>query len=254
MNDQTDNSQSVWTQEAALPRFRDLHERRLVAERMDDPEIDPKSHVQALKGVRRINVVSGPAWAIWPTLRGLAMEKPIRVLDLACGSGDVAIALARKARRAELAISIEGCDISPTAIHFADETAKRQRIDARFFPLDVLRDELPQGYDVIYSSLFIHHLTTPHVQQLLTNMAAAAPTVIINDLIRCRTGLVLAYLACNALSLSPVVHFDGPCSVAAAFTIPEIQAVARDAGLSNAVVSWKWPYRYLLTHTQAIGA
>ena len=254
MNDRTDHHTSAWTTDAALPTFRDVRERRLVPERMDDPDIDPELHVQALKGIRRINAMSASASAIWPTLRGLAATKPIRVLDLACGSGDVAIALARKAQRAGLPMVIEGCDISPTAVQFATDTAKRKRIDARFFAFDVLHDELPQGYDVIYSSLFIHHLATPQVQQLLTRMAAVAPTIIINDLIRCRIGLVLAYVACNALSLSPIVHFDGPCSVAAAFTIPEIRHVAQDAGLNQASVSWKWPYRYLLTYSKANGA
>ncbi len=237
----------VWTPNTPLPRFSDLRERHRVDERMDDPNIDPHEQIQALSGLRRINAVSATAASFWPVLHKHAKRKPIRVLDLACGGGDVTIALARKAQRSNLDIAFEGCDISPTATRFAQDTAAHKGVDVAFFEHDAIQHDFPHDYDVIYSSLFFHHLATPQVKPLLAKMAAAAPTVMINDLIRSRAGLLLAYGACHALTRSPVVHFDGPSSVAAAFTIAEFRAIVNEAGLNDYTISWTWPFRFLFT-------
>lgn len=251
MNERVPDSRSRLSHDVSLPWFGDLRERRLVDERMDDPGIDPQHLERALQGIRRINVMSRAAASLWPVLRPLASEKPIRVLDLASGGGDVAVAIARKARRSNLPITVEGCDISATAVRVAQNVASHHGVEVRFFEHDAIRSGVPEGFDVIYSSLFFHHLSTPQVQHLLQNMANVAQTIIVNDLVRCRTGLLIAYAGCHTLSRSPVVHFDGPSSVAAAFTIPEFRAVADEAGLSNYSVSWRWPFRFLFTHTRA---
>jgi hypothetical protein len=70
--------------------------------------------------------------------------------------------------------------------------------------------------------------------------------VLINDLIRSRLGYVLAYLGTRILTGSKIVRYDGPQSVRAAFTIPEAQQLAEQAGLQNAAISRHWPARFLL--------
>ncbi len=251
MRDQAPNQERNWPNDIPLPRFSDLRERRLVDERMDNPDIDPQQHINALKGIHRINVFSAAARTLWPILYKRAQKKPIRVLDLACGGGDVAIALANRAQRMNLPITIEGCDISDTATRFAVDRAERMRANVKFFQHDAIHCDLPPDYDAVYSSLFVHHLSTANVKKLLSGMTAAAPVVIINDLVRSAPGLLLAYVGCHALSRSPVVHFDGPSSVAAAFTISEFRTIANEAGLSECTISWKWPFRFLFTYERA---
>jgi hypothetical protein len=58
---------------------------------------------------------------------------------------------------------------------------------------------------------------------------------------------MLAYVGTRLLSASPIVHVDGPLSVAAAFTCVEAQELARRAGLEGATVARRWPFRFLLT-------
>ena len=115
-------------------------ERRFAPERMDDEGLDAASHGDALRGLRRINAVSGCVGALWRALRPLA-DRPLRVLDLAAGGGDVAIGLAR---RAGGRVTIEGCDRSPFAVAYANERAQGA---VRFFECDVLAG-VPDGYDV----------------------------------------------------------------------------------------------------------
>ncbi len=113
--------------------------------------------------------------------------------------------------------------------------------------MDALRQALPTGYDIITSSLFLHHLETPQAIDLLQRMGQAAGTmVLINDLIRSRLGYVLALIGTRVFSRSPIVHVDGPLSVRAAFTVCEARQLAEQAGLQGASIGWRWPFRFLL--------
>ena len=79
-----------------------IRQRRVQPELMDQPDLDPAQHVQALRGLQRINLVSRSTAILWPAIAEAAHEAspaPLRVLDLACGGGDNAIALARHAQR-----------------------------------------------------------------------------------------------------------------------------------------------------------
>ena len=101
---------------------------------------------------------------------------------------------------------------------------------------------------MLVSSLFLHHLTEDQAGDLLQRMAQASRRlVLINDLERSGTGLLLAYLGTHLLSASAVVHEDGPKSVRAAFSVEEVLTLATKSGLTNATVERRWPCRWLLT-------
>ena len=218
---------------------------------MDQPDIDPSDHVAALAALERINYWSGSARIVWRELSLLARRTPsvpLRVLDIASGGGDIPIRLWHKARRAGLELSIDGCDKSPTAIEHAVRRAKERETDVKFFRLDVLAEPIPAGYDVLTCSLFLHHLEDSEAIELLRRMAAAARRmVLVNDLVRSKIGYVAAYVGTRLLSTSRVTHVDGPLSVAGAYTPEEALELARQAGLREATVRRRWPFRFLLT-------
>jgi 2-polyprenyl-3-methyl-5-hydroxy-6-metoxy-1,4-benzoquinol methylase len=228
----------------------DMTCRCLQPEIMDDPGLEEQWHNDALRGLARINLVSGSTRILWGPIVALAREmpsRPLRVLDIATGGGDVPIRLALRARRAGLPIQVEGCDRSPVAIHHAQISASRHDVAVRFFELDALSGAIPPGQDIVCCSLFLHHLAEDQAVCLLRHMAEATRRlVLVNDLARSRTGLLLAYAGTRLLSRSKVVHVDGPRSVRAAFTPEEALALAQQAGLSGATVERRWPCRYLL--------
>ena len=78
-------------------------------------------------------------------------------------------------------------------------------------------------------------------------VAAARRLLLVNDLERSLVGLLLAVAGTRLLTRSPVVHYDGPWSVAAAFTVAEARRLARAAGLAGARVTRCWPWRWQLT-------
>jgi 2-polyprenyl-3-methyl-5-hydroxy-6-metoxy-1,4-benzoquinol methylase len=169
------------------------------------------------------------------------------VLDVACGGGDVPLALLRRLRSRGLSVEIDGCDVNPIAVEQATDRAKRLGVSATFFQLNVLEDALPDDYDIVMSSLFLHHLSGDEARDFLSNAAAAAKRlVLIHDLVRCWAGLWLAQIGMRVLFCNDVCVHDGPRSVKGAFTIDEMRMLAVDAGLGACRIEARFPFRFLL--------
>ena len=227
-----------------------LSRRNRRPERMDQPDLPAEEHARALAGLARLNWISGSSRPLWWPLQKLAKSRPgqtLRVLDVACGSGDVTIALGRRFSRLGQSIELAGCDISETALGIAREKARRSRQRVDFYQADVLNRELPSGFDAIVCSLFLHHLSESDAETLLRRMGdAAGSLVLVNDLVRSRRGYLLAWLASRLLTRSAIVQYDGPISVQGAFTPAEALDLAARAGWRGAAISRHWPERFLL--------
>jgi len=222
-----------------------LRTRERIPERMDDPGIDPADHRRALAALARINRVSNSTRVLWPVIPVLARElnRPVRLLDVATGSGDIPARLLARASRAGIHLEIAACDKSAEAI----EVARRKYDGIEFFVHDALHTVLPKGFDVVTCSLFLHHLGDDEAIALLTNMEnAARHLILVNDLARSRVNFLAVWLTCRLLTRSRVVRFDGPASVRSAFTSEEALMLARRAGLSEAVAHKRFPARFLL--------
>jgi SAM-dependent methyltransferase len=212
---------------------------------MDDPGLDPALLTGALRALERINLVSATARAMWAPIARVARKgATLRVLDVGCGAGDVAMALERRARRAGLAVEVEACDLNGHAVAHARARAAELRAGVRFFECDVLRD-FPRGYDVYACSLFLHHLRDADAVEVLRRMGAGR-ALVASDLVRSRAGYWAAHVGARCLTRSPVSRADGPASVAAAFTRAELRGLAAAAGLERALVRPQWPFRMLL--------
>jgi len=231
-----------------LPVLPDLGSRSRRPELMDEVDLEPERHVRALRALARINAVSRSAARIWSELERLeAAGQSLRVLDVACGGGDVLLRLARRARDEGRQMELEGCDTSAVAVAHARAEAESLGLDARFFRRDVLEAGLPTGYDVFCSSLFLHHLEESRAVSLLGDMSRKARRlVVVQDLRRTRFGDLLAWLGTRTLTRSGVARTDGPRSVQAAFTLDEVRGLARRAGMDEARLSPCWPQRFLL--------
>lgn len=226
-------------------------QRRLEPELMDDPGLDAGAHRDALRGLARINTLSRAAAALWPPIRDAvrAGGRPMRLLDVACGGGDVTIALQQRARRERLPLTVHGCDLSETALEVACRRAAARGLDARmhFHRRDVIDEGVPPGYDIAICSLFLHHLPHAAAVSLLRAMASRTRLVVASDLRRGRGGLIAASIGVRLFSRSAVVHVDGPRSVRAAFSMSELRELAEEAGLEQAHVRRCFPFRMLMS-------
>lgn len=227
-----------------------LRSRRLQPELMDQPGLPQAEHDRALSALSRVNALSLVAGRIWSAVGEMEARspgKPVRVLDIACGGGDVAVDLARRAS-ASPRVTIHGCDVSPVALDHARRRAARAGVQVDFFHADLIRDGIPAGYDLVACSLFLHHLSEPEAVRLLVSAREAAPVLVLQDLRRGRMGFLLAWGVLRLISRSRIAHVDGPRSVEGAFSIPEVAALAEQAGLTGADIRSCWPERFILTY------
>ena len=230
-----------------------LRHRRDVVELMDAPDLDERAHRDALAGLERINRASSAPAAMLPPILGIARERRLKqmtLLDVACGGGDVPVRLAQLAERSGVKIMLTLCDRSRTALALAQEAARAADVQARCI-LAEAPFGLPEGdqpFDIVASSLFLHHLRGPDVVATLGAMKVrAGQLLVVSDLRRSMIGFEIAWWATRVLSRSPIVHFDGPASVQAAWTLRELQQLAEQAGLQDAELRNIWPWRMLLT-------
>lgn len=221
----------------------------LQPELMDDPAIDPAEHDRALAGLARINRLSFAARAHLPALTDTA-EKcggRVRVLDVAAGSGDIGIGLARLAARRSIRVDLTLTDISPTALAACKRRTEAGRLSVEILAADAVRGPLPPC-DLAVCSLFLHHLDDAAAVRVLENMNQAARVGgSVNDLRRVRGGNMLADVVPRIVTRSEVVHADAAISARAAYTPDELQRMAMSAGLRAATVRRTFPARMTMT-------
>jgi SAM-dependent methyltransferase len=245
---------------------------------MDDPAIGVVEHRAALAGLSRINAISGAWRGLWRAIGGLAREHrggargPLRVLDVATGSGDAPINLARQARRCGVELELWACDVSAVALGEAQRRAQAAGERVRTFVADAQADDQAwaaalaharvrtgasggagegargaPGFDVVMCSLFLHHLDGPDVTRVLARMGdASSGLVLAHDLERSAMGLTLASVVPRLLTRSRVVHVDAVRSVRGAYTREELLELAGGAGLLGARVTRAFPCRLML--------
>lgn len=223
---------------------------------MDQPDLAPHLHTDALRGLERINAASTAVAAVWQPIYGRLLRRAapasLSVLDVACGAGDTITGVARRAQACGLDVGVHGCDVSATAVAYAGQRSAERQVHGHFFQHDVLARDLPQRYDVLTCSLFLHHLDDDAAVTVLTRLYAATRwLLIVCDLHRCRRGLTLAWLGTRLLSRSAIVHVDGPRSVRAAFTRTEAARLAVRARIPAATVEPIWPCRWRLVAERA---
>lgn len=231
-----------------------LGQRDLRDEIMDDPGIGEDLHEEALTGLGRLNRLSGVAGAIFRQLKNSFYSPgrgPLRVLDVATGGGDIPVSLAKSAARQGLEIEIDACDKSETALRFARKRALENGVRVNFFRFELGAGEIPSDYDVLISTLFLHHLTNEQSISFLRGLSLASRRgMILNDLRRCCAGLMLTSLVVPVMTRSSVVRGDAVQSLRAAYTLPEIKDLAARAGIPDARIRAAWPCRYELLWTK----
>ena len=76
--------------------------------------------------------------------------EPLRILDVGCGSGTQAIAMARDGYH------VTGIDISKTAVANARRRARKQNVSCRFLARDVLAPDLHCRFDLVFDRGCFH--------------------------------------------------------------------------------------------------
>lgn len=160
-----------------------------------------------------------------------------RLLDVGCGSGDVAAYLCAGPAPAPLAV---GLDIK--ALHLRDAPPSLRAVvgDVRRLPF---RDS---SFDVVTASHFLHHFDAPELGGLLGELARVARRAIVaSDLRRALVPLAFARAVFPLLFQSRLSVHDGMISIRRGFREAELRAAFVEAGLPQVRIRRAFPYRLL---------
>jgi SAM-dependent methyltransferase len=213
-------------------------------EYIDQPDLAPTEVQASLADIARLNRL-GPTKALLAAVRPFLdrfaderLRRPFRVLDLGTGGADVPVALARRARRLGVPVSVVGLDVQPAVLACA-AAAVRGCADVRLVAGDALRPPVrPGGVDLALCSLTLHHLPEDAVVGLLRRMAEVARLgFVVSDLRRSRSVYALAWLTIRLMSRNRVTRHDGPLSVRRAYTPAELAGLSAAAGLPR--IRWQ---------------
>lgn len=227
------------------------------SERMDEPGQDPGELARSLADLRGVNRWLGGTRVILHHLAELFARHPrksYRILDIATGSGDIPLRVARWARERGATVRIVATDNHPTTLDEARaHTAGERSIEVQ--PADALALPFPgDAFDVAILSTALHHFDDERdsVRVLREMHRVSRIGLIVNDLARSRPALIGAQLlAATVWRTHPVTRHDGPLSVRRAFTPAELRDLAARAGLTRGRVVAHFPFRVALVAEKA---
>lgn len=224
-------------------------------EHMDAPDTPGAEKAAMVTALDRMNglTMSYPhqIGLLLPLLRELSARRqsPVRVLELAAGSGGLAIALAEHARETGLDLEITASDILPESMAAGRNRAAELGLDVGFRVVNAFDFDGAGhgGFDLVVVSQSLHHFT-PGQLALMIDAAArngASAFVGIDGL---RSPLLLAGVPLVA-SLQGIPEFtgDGFISARKLYGCLELDIIAAIAtGTEAERVSSSWPLTMLL--------
>ena len=165
---------------------------------------------------RHLGGIGVVKWFFRARLAGWPPERPIRVLDLACGRCDIPIAIARWGRSLGRRFEFLCIDRSDFAAAATKRIAAAETDSLRFIQADALSFAPAEPVDFALASLFMHHLEDHQIVTLVRRLQPAVRgALLVNDLKRG----AMNYLGC--LLLRPLIGYeawhDGSLSVRKGF-------------------------------------
>jgi len=225
--------------------------RSLRRELMDDPGASPAELRVNLADLRSINerwgglrstlsALESPL-ARWP--RG----RPLSILDVGCGGGDLLVALARECRARGIPAQLVGVDCSRGILTLARD-ATSPFAEIRLLRADALELPFPEkSFDFVLCSLVLHHVPPEHSARFLRGLGLLCREgVIVSDLRRGRLEYLLTLVFIRLFTHGSMSRTDGPLSVLRSLTLSEARDLTLAAGWTDPVVRKCFPMRLLL--------
>lgn len=206
---------------------------------MDDPQAP--GFDEALAGLARINRLSLAARPVLRFLDRIATRhpaRPLRVLDVGAGGGDMLVRIATWGVARGVAVELTGLDLSP----WAERHARAHGVPARWITADVF--DVEERHDVVLCSLFAHHLDDATLVRFIGWLEARAGLGwLISDLHRHWLPWGFVWGAVRLLRLDPMCVHDSTVSIARGFVRADWRQALAAAGV-DAEIRWAFPFRW----------
>lgn len=227
--------------------------RREAGELLDRGGHDPAELAANLRDIRTVNRLAGGITTVLRHLPGLLCHvpggRPVEILDLATGCGDIPLSIAAWANGQGRPLQLTVTDRSPQILAEARRTLAGVP-GVTFTVCDARAVPMPErSFDVVLCSLSLHHFAPGEAVQVLREMDRLSRTgFILNDIRRCLAGFVAAWGASRVATRNRLTRHDMPLSVLRAYTPDELRALLRRAGIPDARVTTHPLFRMAAVH------
>jgi len=202
--------------------------RRTIARELMDEHVENADELAG--NLRDIAFANAHLGGIAPVARAVRALAPRTLLDVGCGAGDVAVAIARDAASHGRDIRITCADVSEQMLDIARRAARDVPAIA-FVRADGCALPYADGaFDVVVCTLALHHFEPGPAAAMLRELrrvARAGPVVC--DLRRSAAAFAATWMW-SRTSRNRLTRHDAPLSVRRAYTPQEALALARAAG------------------------
>jgi SAM-dependent methyltransferase len=201
--------------------------RRRGVEILDDPSTPADVRTKAMADLIRSNMLFGGTGAVLRAVRGISALLPRNpiVLDVGTGLGEIPDRV-----RSDLSASgsrpiVVGVDESEPVVRAAQSRLGKVLVgDARRLPVK------NAAADLVTCSQLLHHFEHDAARAVLAELhRVSRGWIVVADLRRSWLAAAGFWLASTVLGFHPVTRHDGVVSVFRGFTVPELEALVREA-------------------------
>lgn len=206
-------------------------------EHLDDPSYPVQKKVRIVRGLHACNMFYRSYHRYVRMLTPLVEEvarredRPARLLELASGSGDLALEIARLAQERDLPVTVIGSDYIPAYIERAAARAEERGLSVEFRLVNAfeMRDIEPGEFDIVAITGSTHHFTPGQLAVLIAQSRRVATTAFVS--IDARRGLdnLLGIVPVPALTLQLGLLHDAWISGRKFMSEYELEHIARIA-------------------------
>jgi ubiquinone/menaquinone biosynthesis C-methylase UbiE len=205
-------------------------------ELLDGPLDDRPALVGNLRDLARVNRRLGGIDLSARAIDVLAPGRsPIEVLDVGTGGADIPLALIDRGRTRGRLIRVTGIDSRPEVLEAAAIADRRVTATGELALHVADGQALPfpdAAFEIVHSSLVIHHLEPGEARALIAEMARVARLgVVVNDLVRGRAAWAGAWALSHLATRNRFTRRDAPLSVRRAYSVAELTALMASAGV-----------------------
>lgn len=246
-----------------------FEERARGSEFLDAPDSDPRLTEEGYRFMKLVNRIGGGTRVVREFLEGelpdWPRDRPIRILDIGVGGGDIPLAIVRWARKRGYHVEFTCVDFNAKALEvtqkaidhsggvsggqlstlYTSTKRKELRVDPydvrdaiRLVEADIFHYQPINDFDYAMGSMVFHHFTEAEIHRLVTHLCGfVRKALLINDLHR----NLLNYLVCSILviPLDREIRHDALLSIRRGFKPAELRAILREHDPAPAVTrSW----------------
>lgn len=168
-----------------------------------------------------------------PLIADIAEKKgrPVKMLELACGSGEFTLELARLALKKGLPAQLTGSDYINAYIEMGNESASRRNLPVKFRHVNAfgMKTVEPGEFDLMFINQSIHHFSPGQLAMMIAQSRLLGADAFVGfDGLR-SIQVLLGLPAITALSFSAYMLHDGVITARKLYSDFELSLIARIA-------------------------